>query len=217
MRKINTHTEANVRSETMEVILKQDIVGLGEEGDIKTIAPGYGRNFLIPNKMAVLKTPQNLKILEQEMEAIQKRRQKKRDESKSISERLENMVLTIPVSAGDNEKLFGSVTSKEIARFLHEQNFDIDKRRIELKSPIKMLGNYKVRIKLHEEINPEIAIHVVREEELNSPTSDKTETSTEVTEFATDTESSPAEEALQTSTEKDGEQENPKPEAAETT
>ncbi len=148
----------------MEVILKQDIMGLGEEGEIRKVAPGYARNYLLPKGLAVMKNTANIKRLEQEMEAIQERRDRKRQESMSLSERLQDVELTLRASAGETEKLFGSITSQDIAAQLVEMGYEIDKRRIELKQPIKILGEYTIRIRLHEQINPEIKVIVRRPE-----------------------------------------------------
>jgi len=135
----------------MKVILNQDVIGLGEEGDIKEVADGYARNFLLPKKLAVPNTRQNLAVLEHKRAAIEKRKEGKRLEALSLKERLEVEELKFAMPAGDNGKLFGSVNNANIAQELEKRGFTIEKKRIEIPDhAIRSVGNYKIRIKLYD-------------------------------------------------------------------
>jgi large subunit ribosomal protein L9 len=170
----------------MEIILKEDIPGLGEEGDIKNVKDGYARNYLIPKKLAVLNNNKNRKILESVLEEINARKAQKREEARSIQERLDNIKVVISKNAGENGKLFGSVTNVEISEKFLEKGLEIDRRKIEIIKPIKVIGEHKIRIRLMENIQPEININVVRvgeeledtvsEEELKRMEEEQTET-----------------------------------------
>ncbi len=162
----------------MEVILCEDITGLGEEGDIiKNVKDGYARNFLIPKKLAVLNNKKNRKELEAKREEIETRKAKKREEARTIEERIKNLKLVIEKKAGENGKLFGSVTSTEIAEYFLDKGIELDKRKIEILKPIKVIGEHKVRVKLHEHIQPELTVNVVRlgEEQKTSVSEEKLE------------------------------------------
>ncbi|MBN1697682.1 MAG: 50S ribosomal protein L9 [Spirochaetales bacterium] len=135
----------------MRVILKQDIPNLGEEGDIKTVANGYARNYLIPKKFAMPYTKQNLKILDQNRVAIEKRKEAKRTDASSLKERLEAEELVFIMTAGESGKLFGSVNNSTIAEELEKRGYHIEKKRIEIPdSSIRMIGEFDIRIKLYE-------------------------------------------------------------------
>ncbi len=153
----------------MEVILNEDIAGLGEEGDIKSVKDGYARNFLIPKKLAVINNLKNKKEFEAKRKEIEVRKAKKREEARGIEERIKSIQLVLFKKAGENGKLFGSVTNTEIADKLKELGLEIDKRRIEILRPIKVIGEHLVRIKLHENIQPEMNVQVQKlgDEEAN--------------------------------------------------
>lgn len=148
----------------MIVILKQDVIGLGEEGDIKKVADGYARNFLLPKGYAILKNKANLKWLERQMTRINRRKEEKADAAKTLSEKLEgiNITLTGRVSSGD--KLYGSINSQSISEELKNQGIEIDHRKIELGHPIKNLGTYDVTIKLYEGVTSVISVKVISDE-----------------------------------------------------
>lgn len=148
----------------MKVILTADVDSLGREGDIKEVKNGLARNFLLPKKLAVRATPGNLKIWEQKSGIIKKKRDEQLSQAEGIAQKLEGVALLIPVKVGEEEKLFGSVTSQNIADELAKQGLDIDKRHIALDSPIKSLGNYDIKVKLYHEVAPSIKVHVVDEE-----------------------------------------------------
>ncbi len=148
----------------MKVILTTDVDSLGREGDIKEVKNGLARNFLLPKKLAVRATPGNLKIWEQKGGIIKKKQDQQQGEAEGIAQKLEGVTLLIPVKVGEEEKLFGSVTSQNIADELAKQGLEIDKKHIVLDSPIKSLGNYDIKIKLYHEVAPSILVHVVDEE-----------------------------------------------------
>ncbi len=135
----------------MKVILNQDLVGLGEEGDIKEVAAGYARNFLLPKKIAVPHTKENLAALKHKMVAIEKRRDEKRAEALGLKERLEAESISFSVPAGENGKLFGSISNALVAQELEKKGYQIEKKRIEIPDhTIRSVGTYKVRIKLYD-------------------------------------------------------------------
>jgi len=146
----------------MKVILKQDVDSIGTVGDIVTVKDGYARNYLIPKGMALEATAGNLKRIEQEKKnlELQKNREKKAAEHTATD--LNNVSVTISVSVGEEDKLFGSVTSQDIADALKEKGFEIDKRKIILDEPIKVLGIYSVPIKLHSEVEAKVKVWVVK-------------------------------------------------------
>ena len=148
----------------MKVILTTDVDSLGREGDIKEVKSGLARNFLLPKKLAVRATPGNLKIWEQKSGLIKKKQDERQSEAEGIAQKLEGVTLLIPVKVGEEEKLFGSVTSQNISDELAKQGLDIDKKHIALESSIKSLGTYDIKIKLYHEVAPSITVHVVDEE-----------------------------------------------------
>jgi large subunit ribosomal protein L9 len=129
------------------------------------VAPGYARNFLLPNKMAVAATESNKKIVEQERQAHLRREAKVEGEAKDLGQMLGKVAITISQKAGENDQLFGSVTSKDIAEALELQGYTIERRKIVLEEPIKTLGEFKVPVRLHREVTAEVTVHVVKEEE----------------------------------------------------
>ena len=147
----------------LEVILKQDVIGVGEEGDIKSVKAGFARNYLLPKSLAVVKNKVNLRILEKNKTAIEERKKEKRESSKSIIERLTDVTVVIKTTAAENDKLFGSVTNSNISEALAEMDFEIDKRKIELEHPIKVLGEYDVKVKFFEGVSTTIKVKVERE------------------------------------------------------
>lgn len=135
----------------MKVILNSDVVGLGEEGDIKEVTDGYARNFLLPKKLAILNTRENLASLQHRMAAIQNRREEKRQEALGLKERLEAEEIKFSMPAGENGKLFGSVSSAMVAVELEKKGFQIEKKRIEIPDhTIRTVGSFKVKVKLYD-------------------------------------------------------------------
>ncbi len=135
----------------MKVILNQDVIGLGEEGDIKDVADGYARNFLLPKKLAVPHTKAFLATLEHKRAAIEKRKAEKRLEAAGLKERLEAEEIRFSVPAGENGKLFGSVSNTNVAVELEKRGYTLEKKRIEIpEHAIRNVGTYKVRIRLYD-------------------------------------------------------------------
>jgi large subunit ribosomal protein L9 len=149
----------------MDVILREDVEKLGTRGQLVKVAPGYARNFLLPNKMAVAATESNKKIVEQERQAHLRREAKVEGEAKELGKMLGAVSITISQKAGENDQLFGSVTSKDIAEALEAQGYSIERRKIVLDEPIKTLGEFKVPVRLHREVTVEVTVHVVKEAE----------------------------------------------------
>lgn len=149
----------------MKVILLEDVPNLGKTGDMVNVKDGYARNYLIPRKLGIAATPKNLKAFEHQKRLAQSKIRKNKSDAQRLAERLESISLTIPQKVGEEDKLFGAVTSMTIAQFLKEQEgIEIDKRKIELAEPIKRLGIYTVPIKLHPEITANLRVWVVKEE-----------------------------------------------------
>jgi large subunit ribosomal protein L9 len=147
----------------MKVILLEDVERLGRRGSILNVANGYGRNFLIPRKLAVPATDANMKFAEVQNKKVQVQEAKEEKSASELKSELEKVSITIPMKSGEGEVLFGSVTSSNIADALEKQGYTIDKRRIELDEPIKRLGEYQVSVKLHRKIAAEVKVSVVKE------------------------------------------------------
>jgi large subunit ribosomal protein L9 len=148
----------------MEVILREDIENLGSRGQVVKVAAGYARNFLLPKRLAVAATDSNKKIVEQERQAHLRKEAKLKGDAEDLSKLLTGVSVTIAQKAGENDQLFGSVTSKDIADGLAAKNFTIDRRKINLEEPIRQLGEYKVEVKLHKDVSAEVTVHVTKEE-----------------------------------------------------
>jgi large subunit ribosomal protein L9 len=148
----------------MEVILREDIDKLGSRGEVVKVAPGYARNFLLPKRLAVAATDSNKKIVEQERQAHLRKEAKAVGEATQLAQIMTGATVRIAQKAGENDQLFGSVTSKDIAEALAAQNYNIDRRKIQLDEPIRQLGEYKVPVKLHKDVTVEITVVVAREE-----------------------------------------------------
>lgn len=148
----------------MEVILRQDIEKLGARGQIVNVADGYARNYLLPRRLAVPATEANKKIIEQERQAHLRREAREKAEAEELARMLAGVTVTLRQKAGEHDQLFGSVTALDIAQALADQNFQIDRRKIQLEHPIKQLGEYKVPIRLHREVTVEITVQVLKEE-----------------------------------------------------
>ena len=148
----------------MEVILREDIEKLGVRGQVIKVASGYARNFLLPKRMAVAATESNKKIVEQERQAHLRKEVKVQGEAEDLAKIMTGATVRIVQKAGENDQLFGSVTSKDIAEALSAQNYNIDRRKIQLEDPIRQLGEYKVPVRLHKDVTVEITVVVAKEE-----------------------------------------------------
>ena len=149
----------------MEVILREDVEKLGTRGQLVKVAAGYARNFLLPKRLAVAATDANKKIVEQERQAHLRREAKLVADAGELANLMANVEVTISQKAGENDQLFGSVTSKDISEALEKQGYTIERRKVVLDEPIKTLGAHKVSLRLHREVNTEITVNVVKEEE----------------------------------------------------
>jgi large subunit ribosomal protein L9 len=149
----------------MEVILREDVDKLGTRGQLVKVASGYARNFLLPKRLAVAATDSNKKIIEQERQGHLRREAKVATEAGELAKMLTSVSITISQKAGENDQLFGSVTSKDIAESLEKQGYTIERRKIVLEEPIKTLGEFKIPVRLHPEVSTEITLHVVKETE----------------------------------------------------
>lgn len=148
----------------MKIILKEDVYNLGEEGDIRVVKPGYARNYLIPQGLAVPFNKGNAAMFEQRREAIEKRKEEKRNAAMGLKERIETLELTIPMPAGDTGKLFGSVTNATVSDALAKEGIHVERKKIDLvEHTIKMIGKHKARIKLYESNVAELQFLVVDE------------------------------------------------------
>ena len=148
----------------MELILKKDVKNLGRENEVVRAAAGYARNFLIPKGFAVEAVPSNLKILENEKERSSTQLDRRLHLSQRLAQKIEGISLTISKTAGEEEKLFGSVTKEDIVSGLLEKGIEIDKKLIDLEQPIKKLGIYGVKIRLHPEVEAKIKVWVIKGE-----------------------------------------------------
>ena len=147
----------------MEVILREDVEKLGARGQVVKVASGYARNFLLPKRMAVAATEANKKIVEQERQAHLRKEAKAQGEAQDLAKIMTGATVRIAQKAGENDQLFGSVTSQNIADGLAAQDYNIDRRKIQLADPIRQLGEYKVTVRLHKDVAVEITVVVEKE------------------------------------------------------
>ena len=147
----------------MQIILQEDVEKLGNRGDVVTVKPGYARNFLLPHKLAIEATAGNMKALERIRGSLAKKTATELDAAKKQAELLTGVSLKFTRKTGENDQMFGSVTTADIADGLKAQGFEVDKRQIQLKDPVKALGEYPVTVKVFRDITAEIKIHVAKE------------------------------------------------------
>ena len=147
----------------MEVILRQAVENLGKPGDVVKVKNGYARNYLLPHNLAYEATPGNLKRIQQERERLEAAENQRRGAAQDIATKLEQVSLTFSARVGEEGKLFGSVTAADIAQQLEQQGFHIEKRQIDLHEPIKSLGVYRVPVRLHADVKPEIRVWVIKQ------------------------------------------------------
>jgi large subunit ribosomal protein L9 len=147
----------------MQIILQEDVEKLGTRGQVVEVAAGYARNFLLPRKLAIAATPGNLKRLEKIRSVLDKRTATEREGAQKQAEVLAAASVTLARKAGENDQLFGSVTAADIAEALAAQGYQVDKRKIELREPIKLIGEYQVTAKLHHDVAATIKVVVQRE------------------------------------------------------
>ena len=147
----------------MEIILRQAVENLGSPGDVVKVKSGYARNYLLPHGLAYEATPGNLKRIQQERDRLDAAENERRGAAQGIAEKLEQVSLTFSARVGEEGKLFGSVTATDVAAQLEAQGFHIEKRQIDLHEPIKALGVYRVPIRLHADVKPEVRVWVIKQ------------------------------------------------------
>jgi len=147
----------------MEIILRQAVENLGSPGDVVKVKSGYARNYLLPHGLAYEATPGNLKRIQQERDRLDAAENERRTAAQTQAERLEQVSLTFSARVGEEGKLFGSVTTADIAQQLEAQGFHLEKRQIDLHEPIKALGVYRVPIRLHADVKPEVRVWVIKQ------------------------------------------------------
>jgi len=144
----------------MEVILKEDVQKLGHRGDVVKVADGYGRNYLLPRKLAIEATPANRAVIEQMKAAAVRRSAKEKSDAEALAKQFATVHLTFLRKVGERDHLFGSVTSADIAQEMEARGFNIDRRKIQLEEPLKMLGDFDVQIRLHRDIAAPIKVTI---------------------------------------------------------
>ena len=147
----------------MQVILLEDVPSLGKMGDLVRVAEGYGRNFLIPQKKAMVATEKNVKALDHQKRQVQYRIIKTKKDAEAAAQRIEGLSCTLKKNIGESGKLFGSVTTMEIEAFLKEHGITVDRKKIHMDEPIKNLGMFSVPIKLHPDVTAHLKVWVEQE------------------------------------------------------
>jgi len=147
----------------MKVIFLQDVKGQGKKGEVKDVAEGYARNFLLPKGYVQLATDGAKKTLEQINASLEKKKQREKEEAEALAARLAEMTVVLKAKAGEGGRLFGAITSKQIAEALEKMSISIDKRKIELSEPIRSLGVTKVPLKLHPDVRGVLSVQVTEE------------------------------------------------------
>ncbi|HXB21966.1 MAG TPA: 50S ribosomal protein L9 [Candidatus Solibacter sp.] len=147
----------------MEVILKEDVPKLGNRGEVVKVAEGYGRNYLLPRKLAIEATQANKVVVEQMKQSAVRRSAVEKSDAEALARQLEAVALTFHRKAGEKDHLFGSVTSSDVADALEHKGFNIDRRKIQLSEPLKSLGDFEVPIKLHRDLTAKIKVTIQKE------------------------------------------------------
>jgi large subunit ribosomal protein L9 len=147
----------------MKIILMEDIASLGRRGEVREVATGYARNYLLPKKLAVPATPGNLQNLEHLKRQRERIEQKARDEAQATAQRIGGLTLAVATRASEDGRLFGSVSAQDVVQFLEGHQIALEKRRVGLEEPIKALGEYQVPIRLHHDVTATLAVTVSRE------------------------------------------------------
>jgi large subunit ribosomal protein L9 len=148
----------------MEVILREDVDKLGRRGEVVDVSPGYGRNYLLPQRLALAVTEANRAMIERERKVYEARMAKEKVEFEGVAQQITGLRYVAPRKVGESDLLYGSVTSGDIADFLAAKGVDIDKRKVQLDEPIKRLGEYEVKIKLHPEVTAILKVTVSKDE-----------------------------------------------------
>ena len=144
----------------MKVLLKQDVAKIGKKGQILEVKEGFARNFLFPNKLAVEATSGTMKQHDQEKAAQDRRKAEEKQEAVDLAKKIEGVAVLLKHKAGEEGRLFGSITSAEVAEALKQKGFEVDKKKIHLDEPIRLVGDYTVKIKLHTEVTANLPVKV---------------------------------------------------------
>jgi large subunit ribosomal protein L9 len=147
----------------MEVILKEDVAKLGSRGDVIRVAEGYGRNFLLPRKLAIEASAGNKKVIDQMRAAAVRRSAKEKTQAEELSKQFDGLSVSFQRRSGENDQLFGSVTSGDIADALEKKSFNIDRRKIQLHEPLKTLGEFTIPVKLHKDVTAHLKVVIEKE------------------------------------------------------
>jgi large subunit ribosomal protein L9 len=147
----------------MKVILLEDVPSLGKAGDLVKVSDGYGRNYLIPQKKAMVATEKSVKVIEHQKRLVQQRMEKAKKDAEKLGRQIENLSCTFAKTVGESGKLFGSVTSMDVENYLKENGIEVDRKKIALEEPIRNLGMFTVLIKLHPEVTTHLKVWVVQE------------------------------------------------------
>jgi large subunit ribosomal protein L9 len=145
----------------VKVILTDEVRGLGNRGEVVSVAAGYARNFLLPKELAYLATPGNVKRLEQEKKRYDVSQAKEKDQAATVAKAFEGLTVTVRKKAGEHDAIYGSVTASELAEALAAKGITVDRRRIDLEEPIKRLGTHTVHVRLHREVVATLNVEVV--------------------------------------------------------
>ncbi|HET7751992.1 MAG TPA: 50S ribosomal protein L9 [Terriglobales bacterium] len=147
----------------MEVILKEDVHKLGSRGDVVKVADGYGRNYLLPRKLAIEATKNNRAVIEQMKAAAVRRSAREKADAEALSAQVNNLSLTFQRRSGEHDQLFGSVTSADIAAEMEKKGFSVDRRKIQLHEPLKSLGEFTIPVKLHKDVTAHVRVVIEKE------------------------------------------------------
>jgi len=147
----------------MEVILKEDVVKLGSRGDVVKVAEGYGRNFLLPRKLAIEATTGNKKVIEQMKAAAVRRSAKEKAQAEELSKQFDGLSVSFLRRSGEHDQLFGSVTSGDISDALQHKGFNLDRRKIQIHEPLKTLGEFTIPVKLHKDVTAHLKVVIEKE------------------------------------------------------
>jgi len=147
----------------MQIVLLEDVPNLGKAGDTVKVSDGYGRNYLIPRKKAILATDKNIKNLDHQKRQVQQQIGNRKKDAERVAEQIEKLSCTFAKTVGESGKLFGSVTSMEIETYLKENGIDVDRKKILMEEPLKNLGMFTIPIKIHPEVTANLKVWVVQE------------------------------------------------------
>src|SRR5947207_534357 len=157
-------SETNLKwSDAMEVILKEDVMKLGSRGDVVKVAEGYGRNFLLPRKLAIEATAGNKTVIEQMRASALRRSAKEKAQAEELSKQFDGLSISFERRSGEHDQLFGSVTSGDLAEALQKKGFNIDRRKIQLHEPLKTVGEFTVPVRLHKEVTAHLKVVIAKE------------------------------------------------------